>query len=211
MTKKTESMPQIEEITKELSQDTRDSNEALIFINAIEITNGTGVKDAVKIIADFKERADYLDGKRKTWVDPLNAVIRDINATFKPILDAYESCENALKNKIAGYHNAQAQKRSDLISEAGSSPNAEELLKAADQCLPEKIPGLAIKQSWDGEIVDPDRIVKWCIENNRLELLTPDLKALKALTKAKSLDPRIDGWKAYPKSTVAITASKIEK
>ena len=37
-----------------------------------------------------------------------------------------------------------------------------------------------------------------------------DVKALKAITKAKGKDPCIPGWKAAVKSTVAITVDKVE-
>ena len=204
-------MPSISDVTKDIEADSTGAQEALIFIERIEITDQERLRGAVQVAAELKDRSDVADAKRRSWVDPLNAVVTDINKTFRPLLESLKKGESILKSKIVEYSNRLEIKRSCLLEEAGKSDNADALLKEADRCISDKVPGLAIKSSWDGEVIDPDRIIKWAIANNRLDLLLPDAKALKAQTKARGMDPKIDGWKAYPKSSVAITVSKVER
>lgn len=213
MTKKATTIPKLTEVRKSAAPVTSDAEKALELIESLSVTTHADLETAVVWTAEVKSKFDEIDGKRKSWVDPLRAVIDDINATFKPALDSLKKAEKSIKASISDYVNENAEKRNALLAEAGGKTNGSQLalLEKADQYLPPKIKGMSIREKWTGEIYDADALLDFIIENDRYDLLMPNIKALESLTKAAGRDPGIPGWNAYQSNVVAITPSKVVK
>lgn len=182
-------------------------------VGDLAIQSHHGMKLAVQSIAEIKEKAEEVDAKRRSFVDPLRKVIDDINGFFKPAVESLKDAEKILKDKVAAYVADQHTARDEMLAEAQNYSNGDrvDLIDRATKLVPPKMKGLSIRESWTGKVTDASSLVRWAVENNRLELLKVDDKALKALTKAAGRDPEIPGWTAVLTRTTAITTSKIER
>lgn len=181
-------------------------------IEAMTIATGAELRTATEWIAEVKTKAEEVDAKRRSFVDPLNAVISQINAFFRPALDSLRGAEAALKGKIQTHVASNLEQRDRLLAAVGQTQDAAArtaLVTQATALVPEKVDGLSIRETWTGEVVDLPALVRWIIATNQLELLRVDEKALETLTKAAGQDPGIPGWKAVVKRVVAVTASKV--
>lgn len=197
-------MPKVDLIkASEVALDYRmDAEKVVELIEEMAVTNDTQYETAAEMCADVITQAKEIDEKRRLFVDPLNGVVKDLNNFFRPALDHLDTCEKTLKKKLSGYVVGEAKIRNDLLEKVSEEDpsTSEALIEQADNHVPPKIAGLSMRVTWTGEVVDAAKIPK--------EYLIPDVKALKALTKAKDGDPGIAGWKATPTTSPAITASK---
>ncbi len=190
-----------------------DTDKSLSFVSKLVLQKQADLVFAVRAAAEIKTEFAEVDEKRKEFVDPLkeivkttDKVIKKIDAFFKPALEGLATCEKLIKKKISAYADDQQQQRDDLLREVESAQTAAErsdLIAKAELHIVEKVSGLQFRSGWEGEVVDASLLPR--------EYLVPDLKTLKALTKAKGGNPNIPGWKAWPKSSdIAITVDKVK-
>ena len=190
------------ELALEYKTDAEKSHE---FIGEMTVASAPQYEAAASMCADVISQAKEIDAKRREFVDPLNEVVKNLNAFFKPPLEWLDKCEAILKKKLVLFVNNEAEKRDQLLLQAGESDDSElseELIEKAETHVPPALAGVSMRTTWIGEVVDPDKIPR--------EYLIPDVKVLNALTKAKAGDPGIPGWKATPKTSPAITVSKVK-
>jgi hypothetical protein len=192
-------VPKRAEIDSFIEPIQRDAEASVVFIEALVVKTDAEREFASNALSEVASRHDAYDKKRKAWVQPLKAVASDIDATFRPALQALKHCEQMLKEKIGMYDVAQAQARAALLVQAaaaGASGNreaAEAAYVVADQFSAASA-GAGSKIEWTGEVVDATQIPR--------EYLCPDVKKLEALTKARGEDPCIPGWRAYQVAAV---------
>jgi hypothetical protein len=189
------------------------ATQALTVAERAIITSPVEMRVAVSWAAEIKERAAAVDAKRLGFVDPAQQIIDNANAFFKPAIAALNKAEKTVKGKISGYSNSLLEERDRVLAQVEDADEGRraELLEQADALLPPKVPGCGMAHSWKGAVTDADRLIAWAVEHRRLDLLAPNEKTLKALTKAKGGDPQIPGWGARPDTVVSITVSKVER
>lgn len=200
-------MPKIDlvkagELALEYKTDAEKTHE---FIDEMAVASAPQYEAAASICADIITQAKEIDGKRREFVDPLNEVVKNLNAFFKPPLEWLDKCEAILKKKLVLFVNGEAARRDQLLLQAGAADDSElseELIEQAETHVAPKVAGVSMRTTWTGEVVDADEIPR--------EYMIPDVKVLNALTKAKAGDPGISGWKATPKTSPAITVSKVK-
>lgn len=168
----------------------KEVDQSVDLVKKFEITNQSEYSFAENALHECAKKHDELDKKRKSWVDPLNKVIKDINATFKPVLVSLKDAEATLKQKLGDYVLAQETKRKELLAEISEEPDrALEIIEHAEEYLPPTSQTASAKIEWSGEVINADLIPR--------EYLVPDLKKLQAITKAFGKDPEIPGWRAF--------------
>lgn len=209
----TNSMPQIEEVGKSIAEDIDDINAATAFIDDLTVENRPDLEVAVQMTATLKESLAEVDAKRMNWTAPLNKVVDDINATFSPAITALKNAEKKLKSKIDACIKKNQQQRDAILEQVASASDSErnDLLARADQFVIDKIPGLSIRETTTWKVTEERAIIEYAIENGMLQLLSVDTKALKNITKDLKEKTNIPGWECAKKTTIAITASKVEK
>lgn len=190
-------IPSNAELTALVLVEKNEATELEAYLGSIEISHSEDLAFAADALKSIAEKHDTIDAKRKTWVDPLNRVVKDINATFKPVLDSLKKLETGLKVKIGQYHATAERERVRLLEEAGRAASsstdfntAESLIARAELLDVPKVDGLGVRMIWTGEVVDAKAIPR--------EYLTPDIKKLLAVTEAGGADPQISGWRAFP-------------
>lgn len=183
-----------------------------LTLEGAPIISKTGMENGVVAIAEIRTKHDEVDSKRKSFVDPLKQVIKDIDDFFKPALEALKTAENDLKTKVEVYVTSSLERRDNVlrdVSAAKTTEAKETLLAQADDLVPPKVKGLSIRETWTGEVTDEKKLIKWAIKNSP-DLLQVNEKALKALTRSTGRDPEIPGWLAYANRSAVVTPSKVE-
>jgi len=176
------------------------------------INSHQGLKIAVGALADIKVNYKRVDEQRRSFIDPLGEVIDKLNAVFGPALDALASAEKIMKAKVAEYTEGKLAERDELLAEVQNQEDQKDrvdLIDRASRLAPPPIPGLAVRETWGGKVVDAKALIRWAIDEERFDLLKVDEKLLVAITKAAGADPGIPGWAAEVKRSVAITPAKV--
>ena len=182
-----------------------DAEKVVEVIEEMTVASPVQYETAASMCADVIGQAKEIDEVRRGFVDPLNDVVKNLNNFFRPALDHLDKCEALLKKKLVSFVNGEAEKRDQLLLQAGEADDtelSEELIEAAEIHVPPKVTGVSMRTLWSGEVIDVDKIPR--------AYMVPDVKMLKALTKAKAGDPDIPGWKATPTTSPAITVSKVK-
>jgi hypothetical protein len=206
-------IPKDIEVARVANPEVEDAKKAVAVIGTVNIISHSGLENAVAAIADVKRKHDEVDAKRRSFVDPLRKVVEDINEFFNPALEALSLAEQVLKSKVVGYVDQKMTEHDEILGSVSIDDDqaAKEAAQVkAGRCVPPKISGMAFREGWSGKVTDMDALVRWAIDEGRLELLKVDEKALKALTKSAGRDPGIPGWEAGVARSVAITVSKIK-
>ena len=68
---------------------------------------------AVEFLAQVKRRAKIVEDKRKSYTDPLNAVVKQIKADFDTILDPLSQTEGVVQKGIQQFRDAEEFKRKE--------------------------------------------------------------------------------------------------
>ena len=213
MAKKATAIPKAKDIGKDVAPLAKDAEKVTALIAATVVEDDAAMEAAVAMAAEIKDRHREVDEKRKSWTDPLRMVIDDINTTFRPALEALKEAEAAIKAKVSGYVSTSMARRDHILATVHAAPpeKREALVERADALVPKKVSGLSVRGGWTGEVLDRGAVVKWAVDNGRLELLSVDEKALKAITKSAGRDPGIPGWRAFADRSVAVTTSRVKR
>jgi len=184
------------------------SSECLKF----EVNSNKALETAVVWIAMIKNHSKVLEEKRKSFTAPLREALDRINAFFKPASEALALAEMTLKNKVSKYSIDAAVERDKVL--AAVDPNdgidaKQAALVKADSLQVPKFPGFSLRETWQGKVTDNRALVKWAVENGRLDLLVAEHKPLIAQAKKDDRDPGVPGFKASKVRTVVITPQKV--
>lgn len=86
--------------------------------NEIVIATEQDLTTSTDIIKFIKEKAKQVEAQRKNFVDPINASVKNINATFKTLSEPLENAEKILKGKMLDFQRKlEAEKRAAIEAE----------------------------------------------------------------------------------------------
>ena len=132
---------------------------------------------AAEDLGNVKRLLNDAEVQRKSLVDPLNQVIKKLNAIFKPATVVGESIESAIKNLLVQYDEAR---RKAMVIEA------EKLAKKAEKKSPELagdiramaltaptvpvIEGVQFRTKWSYEVEDIEKVPRaWlCLDETKV-------------------------------------------
>jgi hypothetical protein len=104
-------------------------NELEINVNAIVIENEEQFKKATELLKAVKSKITDVEKKRKSFVTPLNNIVKDINARIKKVSSRAVKIKDALDKKLVAYHDVLEKKR---LAEAEKAKK-EELARLEEQ------------------------------------------------------------------------------
>lgn len=197
------------EIKKIATQETTKAQEIVAIVRRAEIKTKDDYEFAANALRECASSRDEIEAMRDRWIDPLNAVVKDIRATFKPSIDAYAECEKLFKDKIGAYVVECERDRSALLTAAqaayadGDDEQGAQLTAAVQETEVPKIAGLSTTVKWRGELTSLDALIDAVIAGKvGREMLSANEAVLQALTEARQGDPQIPGWRAEPVAAV---------
>jgi len=205
-------IPKDVELQKASQPENEMAAQVVDFVERREIASNKQLEAALKHTAEIKSHFKEVDGKRRSFIDPLHAVVDNINEFFKPALDGLDKAEKILKKKIAGFVEESATKRDEVLASVANLPENQrpQAIEKAEELMPPKLAGLSFRETWTGEVENAAALMDWAIKNERTEFLKISDKPLKEATKSLGRDPLIPGWKAYAKRTTVVTPSKVK-
>jgi len=142
--------------------------------NALVIENDEHYNQATEYVSGMSAKMKQLEKLRKFFVDPLNLQVKNINAMFKPQVEARDEVVRIIKSKMAVYFNKkeearQAEERrlqairdkaNEKREEKGQAPIAEPVRQVAEVDRTQSV-GAAqstVKKVWTHKIVSIDAL-----------------------------------------------------
>lgn len=107
--------------TQEVAIATSEAQKISDKVYKLKIRKDSDLEEASDELKNIKKMIKAVDDKRRSFTDPLNNVIKDINAEFKNPLDRLKDAEKLIKDAMLKYHaqvEARAAKRADKIEDA---------------------------------------------------------------------------------------------
>jgi hypothetical protein len=197
------------EIAKAHAQEAAEAIEILELVQRAEVKTPEDYQFAAGALKEVAQKHDQIKELRDRWVGPLKSVVKDIEGTFKPVLDAYKECERIWKSKIGQYQIAAEAKRRALLKEASTAFKKEEPLRAerlVEKATETEVPdvkGVGATIRWTGEVIDGDALIAAVIAGKLpRSYVVPNVAALLAVTEAAEADPQIPGWRAFQTADV---------
>ncbi len=106
---------------KEVVIATKEAEKLSELVYKIKIRSDADLSSATEQLGAIKKMRTEIDKRRKSFVDPLNKVVKDINAEFKNPLDRLKDAEALIKEAMIKYQaqvEARAAKRAEKIENA---------------------------------------------------------------------------------------------
>lgn len=176
----------------------------------IKVIDSESLQQAVVMIQEIKRAKEKVEETRKFFVDPLRKQISEINAKFKPYIDALDAAETLIKDEIIIYKEEERLKRELELEKLRKQQelNYRKEVKKAEkrglvpppppapiEIVQPKVDGLTMKKVWDFEIIDETKIPR--------EYLTPDLVKIRKVIQAGVRN--IEGLRIFERNIVAVT------
>lgn len=204
-------LPDLALVEKTAEPEINDAERVKELIEKRTIASTKDLRYSVQWLAEIKNQAAAVKAQQKSFTGPLKEVIKRIDNFFKPAIAALEMAEKMLKDKVVLFSKNQVTLRNDALDQVENEPDESKraaLVQQSEEYVLDKIPGLSIREKWEGSIANQGKLLEWCLENKR-EFVQVDTKQLNKLTSSFGKDPQIPGWKAEKKTTVVITPSRV--
>lgn len=136
---------------------------------------------ALDVAHEAKSRASAIEKKRKEWVAPLNAVVKDINATFKPVVDGWRAVEKQMKANIVEYRQRLEAEKNKLLDDAALVDNSNQrmsLISEAREIEPQALKGAQIRRVKKLHIEDEAALIAQLVSLGGIHLVL-DRESLK--------------------------------
>lgn len=136
------------------------------------ITTDEEQAGVVEVIRDAKRHIAEIEEQRKAFVNPLNQVVRGLNAFFKEPREIFEKLEESLKGKLEAYVASKNAANEAALQAAAAAPTAQVAQETLAVLAPVAPPsGVSIRYIWKFEVTDPDLVPR--------EYCSPDPSKLK--------------------------------
>lgn len=120
-------------IQAELTTERAKYQDAIQMVRTMPLSNQTQIDKAGQFVGMAQSKIKELEEQRKSVVQPLNNVVKEINSWFRPVVESLETVRDILKERIAESI-AAGQKAQDealrKIEEGGGKADASTLLVA---------------------------------------------------------------------------------
>lgn len=189
------------------------------------------VADELKAIKSAQKQADeFFDPPIKQAYELHKMLVGRKKIITQPLADAESKAKSRMlgyttekqrkaeeeRRRLQAIADAEAEKqRKSLLAQAAKAKKPETVEKyetlaaevvaptVAVAVEPPKVSGQSIRTTWKHQVADVDAFIKWAAENNRIDLLLPNDKALAAYAKAMNERASIPGVKFYAEQTLA--------
>jgi hypothetical protein len=143
--------------------------------------------EATSVLAFCREFTDKVDKKRHSFVDPLNKVVRELNAEFKKASEPVVVIESHVKGLLGTYLEAQrkaaqalAEKAAKKAEKRGQEQYAEDLRQAAlakPLATVAEGTGASAKLVWHARVTDLDAFLSGLANHENASSEPADLRA----------------------------------
>lgn len=186
------------------------------FVNnhpAVSVTNTEERDNAIKITKEVKQFAKDLESARTALVKPLNDRVKAINEHFKGKIQILTNFEATIKKAILAFNAAEEQKQREALAaieklkaQESSVMNADLAIISAANLVPAPVAmqGAVARKLCVTEVTDKKAFVKWCLDNDRLDLIEVNSAGLQVLGQIDREQTNIPGIKVELKDSLSI-------
>ena len=164
----------IQQVNSEIKKYQKYSDELIVN----DETTKTKAADLFNQLKSFEKQ---LEEQRKEFVDPFNKIVKKANEKIKSITNVLSKIRGIIGGKLTSY-----QMQLEEAKRKQDEKNREKIMKAVEEN--KKIPivktikvdnkveadngsKISFKEIWRAEILNPSEFIKWCIENNQLQVI----------------------------------------
>ena len=155
-------------------------------------------------LVELKGRWKVVEEKRVSLVKPLNDVVKNINAMFKPVLDSWDTTMTVVKRAMQDYQTREAEAQRKALEEAarlaqqGQTGQEFTALVAQGSAIPAKAQGISTRAIWRWRVVDAAAVPR--------EYLCVDATKVDALVKLQQGEAKVPGIEVYREEIMAVRA-----
>jgi len=168
--------------------------------HTVQVNSEEEYQTAAEVLLQVKEKIKAIEEVRKSFVGPLNATVKTINAFFKEPRTQFEMAEAHLKRAMGAYKAKLEAARQKTLQEAAVQAQAGDavgftalMVRAAAQPVAEA-PGTHSVVRWKFEVTDEAAVPR--------EFLMVDERKIRAhVTKLKG-EARIPGVRVYEETSI---------
>lgn len=174
-------------------------------VPALSISNAAEYLQAGQGLVEIKSRWKAVEEKRTSLVKPLNDVVKNINAMFKPVLDQWDTTMDVVKRAMLDYQvrEADAQRKAleaaATMAQQGQTGQEFHALVAQGSAMPVKPQGITSRVIWRWKITDAALVPR--------EYLCVDASKLDAVVKEAKEGVKIPGIEVYREEVMAVRTS----
>jgi len=95
---------------KELVEIEESTNSIVLQVESQQIMSQTDVDNANIILKAISKQMSIIETKRKTFTQPLNQSLREINSTFKELTEPLEKAKGILSRKVMNWRNKEQER-----------------------------------------------------------------------------------------------------
>jgi len=183
----------------DLSDEQDQADQSIALLQELIVASETDLAFASEILLDVKAKHSELESRRKSVVQPLNGVVREINSWFKPVRDRLETAERILKAKLAGYIEAREEANREALATASTAETGAEA--AAALATIEDVataPGTSTRKVWRFRVVDAQALPR--------EWLVPNVEAIAGYAKAAKGEPHPIAGVEFFQETIVVAS-----
>jgi BMFP domain-containing protein YqiC len=174
-------------------------------VPALSISNAAEYLQAGQGLVEIKSRWKAVEEKRTSLVKPLNDVVKNINAMFKPVLDQWDTTMDVVKRAMHDYQvrEADAQRKAleaaATMAQQGQTGQEFHALVAQGSAMPAKLQGITSRVIWRWKVTDAALVPR--------EYLCVDASKLDAVVKEAKEGVKIPGIEVYREEVIAVRTS----
>lgn len=142
-------------LAKKAADDFNEVSANLVEVRELPITTDEEQEFAAEGVRWVKEKYAEFEEKRTNITTPMNVALREVNALFRPKLDALKEAERVLKRKIAAYLELKDAQNMEAIEAAAVAETPAEASKVLAEIKAVQEPaGIGRRYVWKYEVYD---------------------------------------------------------
>ena len=175
---------------------------ALSQSHTVNVSSPSSYETASSVLREVRSQRDQIDAKRKSFVDPLNKVVRELNTLFKPSLDYLANAEAFLKKNMTDFREKcrrEKEEKLQLASSAAKDKDFPAFNSHMEKVSALEVPSLkniSFRLNWRFEVLDLSQVP--------LEFLCVDEAKVKKLLASSKGETPIPGLKIYSEESPII-------
>lgn len=147
-------------------------------------------------LIEVKARVKNLTAQRETVLGPLREAERAVREWFRAPLETYQTIENILKQRVAGYQETLRLEKQAAIVAAGREPTPSAMAQLTALSVPPTPTAISFRKTWEVEITNPNLVPR--------EYLLIDTGALRKVCVATKGQIQVPGVRFFQRDGVAV-------
>lgn len=187
--------------------------EQIEAIASVDVTSAEQLNVMSEYLMEVSTVLKELTSTSKEEKKPFKVQMDTIDDKYKPLLNEWKTLDTLLRDKVVTFYNYRYAKRDELVKAMTTADESvrEEIRERLETIIPEKVPGIGIKEKLVAEVVDNEEFVKFAIEKGAEDLLQPNMELLQELVESSAGGITIPGMAVRTQRSLVVSPSRVKK